>query len=137
MMHKENIMILQVGVKALVKQNNKYLFLRRSKDFKAGPQKWDIPGGRIESDEPLYEALAREVKEETGLTLESVEKLLAAQDIFAPEKNLHVIRLTYAASASGELVISDEHDDFRWMSLAQIREEPHVDTYLKEVLETL
>lgn len=130
-------MILQVGVKALIKQGDSYLFLRRSKAFKAGPQKWDIPGGRIEPDEPLHEALAREVLEETGLDLDSVGELLAAQDIFVQEKDLHAVRLTYVASASGDTVISDEHDKFSWMTMEQIIAEPHVDKYLREVLKTL
>ncbi len=65
-------MNLQVGVKVLIEKNGKYLFLRRSQAFKPGPQKWDIPGGRIEPDEPLSEALEREVREETHLSLGGV-----------------------------------------------------------------
>ncbi len=130
-------MKLQVGVKALVNKDGKYLFLRRNKDFKAGPQKWDIPGGRIEPDEPLEDALAREIAEETGLVLNSVDELLAAQDIFVEAKDLHVVRLTYIASAAGDVVISDEHDEYTWMTLDEIRAELHVDSYLKEVLERL
>ncbi len=130
-------MNLQVGVKALLQQDGKFLFLRRNKDFKAGPQKWDIPGGRIEPEEPLEEALAREITEETGLVLKSLEKLLAAQDIFVEVKNLHVVRLTYSASAEGDVVISDEHDEHRWMSLDEILAEPNVDSYLQQVLRKL
>lgn len=128
---------LQVGVKVLLKQGDKYLFLRREPKFKAGPQKWDIPGGRIEPDEPLEEALAREVSEETGLTLEKVDKLLAAQDIFVPGKDIHVVRLTYVGGASGEVAISDEHDDYKWLTLEEILAEQHIDPYLIEVLESI
>ena len=128
-------MILQVGVKVLLKQGDKYLFLRREPKFKAGPQKWDIPGGRIEPDEPLEKALAREVLEETGLTLKNVDKLLTAQDIFVPGKAIHVVRLTYVGQALGEVVISDEHDSCSWMTVSEILAEPEVDSYLREVLD--
>ena len=37
-------MKLQVGVKALIKQDDTYLFLQRSKEFKDGRCEWDIPG---------------------------------------------------------------------------------------------
>ncbi len=127
-------MELQVGVKALIEQDGKYLFLRRDKAFQSGPQKWDIPGGRIKPEEALSDALIREVHEETGLELEQASVLLAAQDIFVPEKSLHVVRLTYCATATGEVAISDEHDDYRWMTLDEVLSDPHVDSYLREVL---
>lgn len=130
-------MILQTGVKALIKQDEKYLFLRRSKDFKQGPQKWDIPGGRININETLDVALAREVEEETGLRLTSIDSLLAAQDIFVHDKGLHVVRLTYIATAQGTISISDEHDNHRWMSLEDALAEPNVDTYVREVMRSM
>ena len=128
-------MKLQVGVKILIERDGTYLFLRRSRDFKPGPQKWDIPGGRIEIDETLEAALAREVLEETSLSFQPPIKLLAAQDIFAPAKDIHVVRLTYSGTALGDVKISDEHDDYRWMTKAEILSEEHVDSYLREVLE--
>lgn len=133
-------MNLQVGVKVLIEKGGRYLFLRRSQAFKAGPQKWDIPGGRIEADEPLDQALAREVSEETGLVLSSSLELLAAQDIFASDKDLHVVRLTYLTRldhSEGDVKISDEHDDYKWMSKADILAEEHVDSYLRDVVEIL
>lgn len=130
-------MKLQVGVKVLIRRDDRYLFLRRSADFKAGPQKWDIPGGRIEPDEALDAALAREVHEETGLELVSIDRLLAAQDIFVPDAEVHVVRLTYTGAAKGEVVISDEHDDYRWMTRDEVLSETYVDSYLKEVLHAI
>ncbi len=130
-------MKLQVGVKALLVQDNKYLFLRRSPSFKAGVQKWDIPGGRIEAGEALYDALYREIYEETALELIDVSSLLAAQDIFVTEKDLHVVRLTYLAKAKGTIKISDEHDLYEWMDLQEILSDPNVDSYLRKVLEDL
>lgn len=130
-------MKLQVGVKLLIRQNSTYLFVRRAKVFKPGPQKWDIPGGRIEEGESLHDALVREVKEETSLVVSNVERLLAAQDIFVPEKDLHVVRLTYIGSAEGTLAVSDEHDTGRWMTLDEILDEEHTDSYLKRILDEM
>lgn len=130
-------MKLQVGVKVLIGKDGKYLFLRRSQSFKAGLQQWDIPGGRIAPDEKLQTALEREVEEETGLRLVEVGELLAAQDIFNLDKDLHVIRLTYLGAAAGEVTISDEHDAYRWMTVQELLEEGQVDQYLKPVLESL
>lgn len=55
-------MNLQVGVKALIKNSeDKYLFIKRSRLLGSEKEtQWDIPGGRIETNENLMEALARE-----------------------------------------------------------------------------
>ncbi len=128
------LMELQVGVKALIEQDGKYLFLRRSEGFQPGPQKWDIPGGRIVPEESLADALAREVREETGLQLQQVGRLLAAQDIFVTRAAVHVVRLTHKAVATGKVVLSEEHDAYKWMTRDEALAEPYIDSYLKEVL---
>jgi 8-oxo-dGTP diphosphatase len=130
-------MILQVGVKALIQNDqNELLFLRRNPKIYPGKDlRWDIPGGRINFEENLQDALAREVLEETGLEIDqSSAKLVAAQDIFVPEKDLHVVRLTYYANASGAAQLSDEHTDFAWLTKEQVLA-GDLDKYVREVLE--
>lgn len=128
-------MKLQVGVKALIENNEgKYLFMRRSQTFERETEAhWDIPGGRIEPEEALVEGLAREIHEETGLKLQGTPTLLAAQDIFVQSADLHVVRLTYVAQASGKLSLSDEHEEHTWMSIEQVIAS-NLDPYLAEVL---
>ena len=128
-------MTLQVGVKVLIRNDaGEYLFLLRSPSFKPGEkQRWDIPGGRINMDERLHEALAREVTEETGMELASVDSLLAAQDIFVPEKDLHVVRLTYIGAADGDVTLSDEHSEYKWMTAAEALGQ-ETDSYLAAAL---
>lgn len=130
-------MKLQVGVKALIKQDDTYLFLQRSKEFKDERCEWDIPGGRIEPEEALHNALVREVKEETSMVVLDIGVPLAAQDIFVEQKGMHVVRLTYTVTASGVPTISDEHESYKWFSLQDILAEPHVDSYLRQVLEEM
>ena len=62
---------------------------------------------------------------------------LAAQDIFVEQKGMHVVRLTYTVTASGVPTISDEHESYKWFSLQDILAEPHVDSYLRQVLEEM
>lgn len=76
-------MKLQVGVKLLIKDNlGKFLFIQRNSPLPDGTGiKWDIPGGRINPDEKLVDALAREVLEEIGIDFTLEPKLLSAQDV--------------------------------------------------------
>jgi 8-oxo-dGTP diphosphatase len=129
-------MKLQVGVKALVQNTRgEYLLLRRDKIMDGETEShWDIPGGRIEPDEPLFDALKREIMEETGLNLSAVPELLEAQDIFVPSADLHVVRLTYALEGEGEVIISDEHQEIRWVTPEDTKV-LNLDPYLRQVLE--
>lgn len=113
-------MNLQVGVKILLKNDeNKYLLLKRNADkYQNMKDLWDIPGGRIELNTSLYENLAREVREETGMQLASSIQILGAQDIFVKDK--HVVRITYLGTATGTPILSEEHLDYGWFSLEEI-----------------
>jgi len=130
-------MKLQVGVKILIQNNDgDYLFLKRGKVLEhGGPNTWDIPGGRIDSQESLMDALKREVAEETSLELVDEPRLLAAQDIIVEQKDLHVVRLTYTGKAKGTIKLSDEHVAFQYMSANDIiKSDDKLDPYLAEVL---
>jgi len=130
-------MNLQVGVKALIKNSkDEYLFMRRSTILATDVSEpsWDIPGGRIESDEYLPEALKREIQEEVGYEIQSTPMLIAAQDIFVPAKELHVVRLTYALKEDVDnIALSDEHEEYVWVHESQL-ETVNAEPYLAEVL---
>ncbi|MEK7128620.1 MAG: NUDIX domain-containing protein [Patescibacteria group bacterium] len=125
---------LQVGVKILLKnQESKYLVICRSAEKypKVGRQ-WELAGGRIIPGSSLIENIKREVREETGLEITSEPRLIAAQDIIKSHK--HIVRLTYTGEARGEVRLSDEHTDYKWLSLREISVLEPLDEYLKEVL---
>lgn len=130
---------LQVGVKALLKNSEgKFLLLRRNMDlYPSVFAPWDIVGGRIEPGKPLFENLAREIDEETGLKLRGEPKLIAAQDILR-KPGYHVVRLTFIAEVDGDIPrLSEEHDDYKHVSISELKEmsENELDNYLKELLD--
>lgn len=127
-------MELQVGVKILLKnKDGKYLIVQRSvKKYPEVGAKWDIIGGRINTGASLVENLKREVMEETSLEIKNEPKLITAQDILKIDK--HVIRLTYTGFADGEVKLSDEHTDYKWLFLEEIKNLEPMDKYFKEVL---
>jgi 8-oxo-dGTP diphosphatase len=113
-------MQLFVGAKALVHYQGKVLLLRESKDYIDGAEegKWDVPGGRIESDEEVRAGLIREVKEESGLDI-APGKLLGAFDGFPVIRGekCHVVRVYFLCEATHDAVtLSQDHDAYDWVS---------------------
>ena len=132
-------MELQVGVKVLLKnREGKFLLLQKSleKYPEMGDDRWDMVGGRINPGTSLIENLRREIKEETGLDLGAVPRLIAAQDILRVPGR-HVVRLTYVATIDGEPTLDEDHDAYKWLTLDELRAHPEgtIDRYLKELLD--
>jgi len=66
-----------VGVGGILLQGGKGLFVQRA--INPGRGRWTIPGGYVEQNEKIAEAVVREVREETGLLTEPVS-IVAVKD---------------------------------------------------------
>lgn len=129
---------LQVGVKALLRDaRGRFLLLHRSAaKYPDVRDNWDIPGGRIHPGKSLLENLGREIAEETGITTLGTPRLVAAQDIIREDK--HVVRLTYAAEARGNVILDkEENDDFRWVTKKELSEMSNLDQYVRAIINSL
>ncbi|MFJ3175781.1 NUDIX hydrolase [Streptomyces roseus] len=60
----------------ILNRDGKAFAQRRSPHRRLFPDSWDIVGGHVEAGESLLEALAREVREETGWHLRRVRRFL-------------------------------------------------------------
>ena len=111
----------------LVKRNHKKYPEMPTQDL------WDIVGGRINIGTPLIENLKREVKEETGLDLVDTPRLVAVQDILRLSSK-HVVRLTYAANIEGEPKLDEDHTEYGWFTLEEMKNLKDLDIYFGEIL---
>ena len=98
--------------RALVESAGRVLLVRRSA-WDSMPGLWELPGGKIDGDEPVLEGLARELDEETGLMLADSE-LLSTRDMISP-RGRSGREFVYLVSAIGAVELSDEHDAFAWV----------------------
>lgn len=102
----------QLISRVIVEFRGKVLFIKRSQtDSRAGA--WEIPGGAVDPGETFEEAAKREVSEETGLRLESLEFDHSSSYEFNGKKRISTIFRARVESTA--VVLSSEHDDFKWV----------------------
>ena len=101
------------GIHVLVKKGNKYLILKRSVSDNEDPNYWDLPGGGIKFGEQPSQAAVREAKEEAGVKV----KVLNILGLWAiPYKGEWSIEsIAFTEYVSGEVRLSDEHNDYKWV----------------------
>lgn len=69
-------------VAGLIIRDNSILICQRTED-QAMPLKWEFPGGKVERDEDLRDALRRELDEELGIDAVIGRKIAAIQHTYA------------------------------------------------------
>lgn len=77
-----------------------------------------LPGGHVEKNEPFVDSVIREIKEETGLTINK-PKLCGVKDFIRDDGNRYIVMLYKTDDYSGELKPSDEGEVF-WLSLDEL-----------------
>ncbi len=106
-----------VGVSALIERDNHILLLRRSLSKDHGAGEWEPVSGRVETGETPVDAVMREVMEETGLRI----NVITPFDTFSFRRKPDFQELIgisfYCTYVSGELTLSDEHSEARWVPL--------------------
>jgi len=109
----------QLAVSAAIFRDGKILLVRRARSPAKGV--YTLPGGRVEFGEALQEALAREVMEETALSIAIIGLAGWREVLPAAGGGGHYVILPFAARwEAGEPLLNAELDDFQWRDPAQL-----------------
>ena len=125
--HKSNKLHI-VAVAAVIRDaDGRYLVVKRSEREIAFPGKWAFPGGKVEGDQTIEQALTDEVREEVGLSLRP-GKILLKESVFVRPDDQTVKVFSYLCMAEPGEVELDQHDfsEYRWVTVTELNELDHV-----------
>ena len=112
-------------VRGVVRKEDKILILRRHPKSRNDPHKWELPGGKVDPGEFFDVALVREFKEETNLDVKIESLFELVQDEFISRRTnqpISTVQLMMNLEImDGEVQISDEHDDFKWVNSGELK----------------
>lgn len=131
---------------AIIHKNGKYLLLQRSKNKKAFPGKWTVPGGGLEVSDyinlpkttsehwyfAIENSLRREIKEETGLEVGEL-KYLCSITFIRPDKIPTVILSFYCNWKSGKVKLDEDNMDYSWVVYEEAKNYDLVEGLLEEI----
>ena len=106
-----------LAVSAVIIRDGEFLIVRRARPPLQGL--FTLPGGGVETGESLFDAVRREVHEETGLAIEPVglagtREVIGRDD--AGRVQRHFVILAFAARwVAGEPRLNDELAEARWI----------------------
>jgi 8-oxo-dGTP diphosphatase len=77
------VVVVAVGV--LIDDEGRVLVSRRAADAHQGGL-WEFPGGKVEVDESVSDALSRELREELGIQIGASERLMTIEHDYGDKK---------------------------------------------------
>jgi 8-oxo-dGTP diphosphatase len=107
-------MQFNLAVKGIIQKEDKILVLKRSVSDNHKPGAWETVGGGMDEPASPQEALRREIQEETGLEVEVKEPFNVFT--FTKDTGEFMVGITFICNySSGEVALSNEHSEYRWI----------------------
>lgn len=107
--------VVHVAVGVVLRGTQVFISLRGSDVHQGG--KWEFPGGKVESNETVLEALRRELHEEIGIEVLSSEPLLLIEHDYGDK----VVKLdVHVVSAFNEEPEGKENQRTRWVEVSAL-----------------
>ncbi|MBB1193720.1 NUDIX hydrolase [Flavobacterium sp. SOK18b] len=116
---------IKVAVDAIVfgYQNNQLYVLLIQQKFGTNDSYWALPGGLVQNDESLENAVKRELKEETNISVNYFEQLFTfGDDVFRDPRNRVISVAYFALVDSSKLKVKADSDaeNAQWFKIDNV-----------------
>ncbi len=120
-------------VGAIITNEKGQIFLakRKQDDFMGGI--YEIPGGKANKGENIYDTLVREIKEETNLTIKKVTSYIGQFDYLSSSCK-KCRQFNFKVEVTGGPVLLTEHDTYKWINLEEVNDESNISPELRHAL---
>ena len=129
-----------------------WLVVRRSTNETSHHGLWELPGGKVEDGKTILQTAFDELHEETGINPHDIEcdecnlyitngnhtSVYVADEITTHEtedKRYHVVKMLFDSAPRPAVILSDEHDEYGWFSVAELLRMPKLSHHLRYILE--
>jgi 8-oxo-dGTP diphosphatase len=94
---------MTIVVAAVIERADRRLLIGQRRKDDSSPLKWEFPGGKMRNGEQAEAALARELREELGVTMTKCAEIGRVRHQYAASPEELEIRFYAAATAEGEV----------------------------------
>jgi 8-oxo-dGTP diphosphatase len=110
------------AVKGIILNKEKELLLLQRNPNQYGTDVWDLPGGLIDHGEKEEDALIRETREELSVNIIIKEKSKKWSFIRLGDEKEVVVQNYICQIIDGDIKLSEEHKDYKWAKLENIKQ---------------
>ena len=103
-------------VAGIIRNNDNKILIAQRNIKKSQGGLWEFPGGKIENDETMEEAIVREIKEELDMDI-VFESYFDEKKYIYPEKEINLIALN--CRIIGEKYKVLEHEKVEWITVEE------------------
>jgi 8-oxo-dGTP diphosphatase len=101
-------------VAAVIERGDRRLLIGQRRRNDTSPLKWEFPGGKVQDGEEPEAALARELREELGVTLRKSVEIARVMHRYAETPELIEVQF-FAAEIAEEVVIPNAFEQVHWV----------------------
>lgn len=112
---------MRVVVAAVIEREDRRLLIGQRRRDDTSPLKWEFPGGKVEEGERPQEALARELREELGVTLIRSVPIGSVKHQYAGQNEILEIQF-YAAAIAEPDARPEKFERIAWVLPRQLGE---------------
>ena len=112
-----------ISVRAIIRDDQKTLLLRRAEGRQSILGKYELPGGKLDYGEQPEDALARYLKDNTGLIIQSAQLFDVLTYIDHDDRDIQYTFILYLVGLGqngNKVTLSDKYDHYQWKKIGEV-----------------